>query len=103
MHFTEKGSNTTSRQTSLDSRGRVSNPSDKEMGAGASPPMMKVIAQLWCHECTRTFADRLVSDEGMFEEISVVTVLTFYHAILTYNNPKEKVFRKHSGQRRKCW
>ncbi|XP_052798483.1 dynein heavy chain domain-containing protein 1-like isoform X5 [Mya arenaria] len=63
----KRGSQTTSRATSLDSRGRqslgsLSNSGDKEP-ASPTPPMMKVIAQLWCHECTRTFADRLVTDE----------------------------------------
>ncbi|KAH3716365.1 hypothetical protein DPMN_059086 [Dreissena polymorpha] len=68
----KKGSRTTSRATSLDSKGRqslgslsnsLSNPADLREVGGASPPMMKVIAQLWCHECTRTFADRLVTDD----------------------------------------
>lgn len=34
---------------------------------GQSAPMMKVIGQLWCHEVTRTFADRLISDDGKFQ------------------------------------
>ena len=82
FHVSEK-SGTVSRQTSVESRGRGST-SSVQGGAelrtrgsssslqglgqqtleGPSPPMMKVIAQLWCHECTRTFADRLVTDEG---------------------------------------
>ena len=31
----------------------------------SSAPMMRVIAQLWCHECCRTFSDRLISAEGV--------------------------------------
>ena len=32
----------------------------------AFPPMMKVIARLWCHEVTRVFGDRIIADDGMF-------------------------------------
>ena len=82
LDISEK-SGTVSRQTSVDSRGRASVSSTqggtdvRTRGStsslqglgqqtldGPSPPMMKVIAQLWCHECTRTFADRLVTEEG---------------------------------------
>jgi hypothetical protein len=66
-YFQERGSQTTSRNTSLDSRGRLSlggSSSNQTEEKAGSPPMMKVIAQLWCHECTRTFSDRLVNDEG---------------------------------------
>ena len=30
-------------------------------------------------------------------------VLTLYHTIPTYNDPKEEGFGKHCGKRRKCW
>ena len=52
-----------------DVRGRGSSsslPGQSQTLDGPSPPMMKVIAQLWCHECTRTFADRLVTEEGIY-------------------------------------
>ncbi len=44
------------------STGRLSASSSQISGAGA--PMMRVIARLWCHECTRVFGDRLLSDDG---------------------------------------
>ena len=28
------------------------------------PAMMRVISRLWCHECSRVFADRIISDDG---------------------------------------
>lgn len=31
---------------------------------GSSAPMMKVIAQLWCHEVSRSFGDRIICNEG---------------------------------------
>lgn len=61
------GSSRVSRQTSWsDSKSRtVSVASGGYVADGAaSAPMMKIIGQLWCHECTRMFADRLVSSEG---------------------------------------
>lgn len=76
----KRGSQTTSRNTSLDSRGCLSpggSSSNQTEEKAGSPPMMKVIAQLWCHECTRTFSDRLVNDEDtqwfgrILEEIMV--------------------------------
>ena len=30
------------------------------------PPMMRVIARLWCHECTRVFGDRIINEDGEF-------------------------------------
>ncbi|KAL3832089.1 hypothetical protein ACJMK2_023767 [Sinanodonta woodiana] len=61
----EKGkSGQTNRQTSHESYGRsVSVSSNAAVQDGSSAPMMRVIAQLWCHECTRTFADRLVTED----------------------------------------
>ncbi|ESP00380.1 hypothetical protein LOTGIDRAFT_173233 [Lottia gigantea] len=44
------------RKTSVDG---YSKPAESSEAA----PMMKVIAQLWCHECLRIFSDRLISDE----------------------------------------
>lgn len=35
-----------------------------QMEAGGSTSVMKLITQLWCHECTRNFGDRLISTEG---------------------------------------
>ena len=29
--------------------------------------------------------------------------LTHYHTFLTFNDPEEESFRKHCGERRKCW
>lgn len=55
-----------SRQASWDSKSRTVSVSSMGPTAemGQSAPMMKVIGQLWCHEVTRTFADRLISDDG---------------------------------------
>ncbi|XP_033127107.1 dynein heavy chain domain-containing protein 1-like isoform X2 [Anneissia japonica] len=30
----------------------------------SAPPMMKMVIRLWCHETTRTFSDRLVTEEA---------------------------------------
>ena len=30
-------------------------------------------------------------------------MLTLYHTIPTFNDPKEEAFGKHCGKRRKCW
>lgn len=58
-----------SRQASFDSKSRTVSVSSMGPTAeiGQSAPMMKVIGQLWCHEVTRTFADRLISDDGKFQ------------------------------------
>lgn len=58
-----------SRQASWDSKSRTVSVSSMGPTAeiGQSAPMMKVIGQLWCHEVTRTFADRLISDDGKFQ------------------------------------
>ena len=32
-----------------------------------------------------------------------VKVLTLYHTIPSFNDPKEEAFGKHCGKRRKCW
>ena len=32
-----------------------------------------------------------------------LTILTLYHTIPTFNDPKEEDFGKHCGKRRKCW
>lgn len=58
-----------SRQASFDSKSRTVSVSSMGPMAeiGQSAPMMKVIGQLWCHEVTRTFADRLISDDGKFQ------------------------------------
>lgn len=58
-----------SRQASWDSKSRTVSVSSMGPTAeiGQSAPMMKVIGQLWCHEVTRTFADRLISDDGEFQ------------------------------------
>lgn len=64
------GSSRVSRQTSWsESKSRtVSGASGGYViEGGSSAPMMKVIGQLWCHECTRMFADRLVSPDGGFK------------------------------------
>ncbi|XP_052095798.1 dynein heavy chain domain-containing protein 1-like isoform X11 [Mytilus californianus] len=47
---------------------------------GSSAPMMKVIGQLWCHECTRMFADRLVSpdDSNWFTKTLEETALKYF-------------------------
>jgi len=65
-----EGRNQMSRQASWESRSRtmsVGSGANAPSEPGTTAPMMKVIAQLWCHECTRTFGDRLVSDEGWCE------------------------------------
>ncbi|XP_078321875.1 dynein heavy chain domain-containing protein 1-like isoform X4 [Crassostrea virginica] len=56
-----------SRQASWDSKSRTVSVSSMGPTAeiGQSAPMMKVIGQLWCHEVTRTFADRLISDDDL--------------------------------------
>ena len=53
-------------QDSIRSRTSISSQAGK-LEPGVAAPMMKVVAQLWCHECTRNFGDRLVSDEGQLE------------------------------------
>ena len=56
------------RSTSQDSmRAHIISGQTGKLEPGVSAPMMKVVAQLWCHECTRNFGDRLVSDEGQLE------------------------------------
>ena len=76
VNLPSEKSGTLSRQTSRGSTSSVQGGqgTDRVRGStsglaqtleGPSPPMMKVIAQLWCHECTRTFADRLVTEEGI--------------------------------------
>lgn len=61
------------RQTSFDSSQSYTVSQSSLAGGGRgeqiatltpAAPMMKVIAQLWCHECCRTFSDRLISSEG---------------------------------------
>ncbi|XP_056008158.1 dynein heavy chain domain-containing protein 1-like [Ostrea edulis] len=56
-----------SRQASWDSKSRTVSVSSMGPTAevGQSAPMMKVIGQLWCHEVTRTFADRLISEDDV--------------------------------------
>ncbi|XP_062587861.1 dynein heavy chain domain-containing protein 1-like, partial [Saccostrea cucullata] len=56
-----------SRQASWDSKSRTVSVSSMGPTAeiGQSAPMMKVIGQLWCHEVTRTFADRLIAEEDV--------------------------------------
>ena len=36
----------------------------KNQSSDSALPMMPVLARLWCHEVSRTFADRLLTDEG---------------------------------------
>jgi len=42
----------------------VKDSKDIKTQPNAALPMMPVIARLWCHEVSRTFADRLLLDEG---------------------------------------
>ncbi|XP_048242736.1 dynein heavy chain domain-containing protein 1-like [Haliotis rufescens] len=60
------------RQTSFDSSQSYTVSQSSLAGGGRgeqiatltpAAPMMKVITQLWCHECCRTFSDRLISSE----------------------------------------
>ena len=37
----------------------------KNQSADAALPMMPVLVRLWCHEVSRTFADRLLDEDGM--------------------------------------
>ena len=43
--------------------------------SGMSSNMMRSIARLWCHECTRVFADRILIPEG--DPIQLVSNNTF--------------------------
>ena len=35
-------------------------------GDVSTAPMMRVIAQLWCHEVSRNFGDRIISPDGNY-------------------------------------
>ena len=41
---------------------RMSGASSQMSGMGSN--MMRSIARLWCHECTRVFGDRILMSEG---------------------------------------
>jgi hypothetical protein len=45
--------------------------------------MMKVIGQLWCHEVTRTFADRLISEDGWLENNNVLIIKKTISVLVT--------------------
>ncbi|XP_069111192.1 dynein heavy chain domain-containing protein 1-like isoform X2 [Argopecten irradians] len=92
-HTESRGSrsNQVSRQASWESRSR-----SVSMASGVQPqetaaPMMKVIAQLWCHECTRTFADRLVTedDSSWFSRIIEDTVMKYF--CMARDDPKTEM------------
>lgn len=73
-----------SRQASFDSKSRTVSVSSMGPTAeiGQSAPMMKVIGQLWCHEVTRTFADRLISDDGKFQTAEIDVYLDYLNGRL---------------------
>ena len=47
----------------------------------------------------QTTVESVVAEVEIFASIAI----TLYHTILTFNNPEKEAFRKHCGERTKCW
>ncbi|KAK6166840.1 hypothetical protein SNE40_023452 [Patella caerulea] len=73
-------------EESLGSRSRLTGTGSKEQGSAA--PMMKVIAQLWCHECTRTFSDRLIAGDEKEWFAKVLEDVAVKQFCLSRDDPK---------------
>ncbi|KAL8594105.1 hypothetical protein ACOMHN_000817 [Nucella lapillus] len=82
------------RSTSQDSlRSRTVSMSSQtgKLEPGVAAPMMKVVAQLWCHECTRNFGDRLLSEEDGSWFSSVLEELAVKHFCTGRDDPKTEM------------
>ncbi|XP_025095393.1 dynein heavy chain domain-containing protein 1-like isoform X2 [Pomacea canaliculata] len=59
-----------------------------QMEAGGSTSVMKLITQLWCHECTRNFGDRLISTEDRNWFVTVLEEVAVKHFCLPRDDPR---------------
>ncbi|XP_076466624.1 dynein heavy chain domain-containing protein 1-like isoform X2 [Babylonia areolata] len=80
------------RSTSQDSMpSRTAGSHTGKLEPGVAAPMMKVVAQLWCHECTRNFGDRLVSEEDHSWFSAVLEELAVKHFCMPRDDPKTEM------------
>ncbi|XP_070211333.1 dynein heavy chain domain-containing protein 1-like isoform X3 [Littorina saxatilis] len=87
----KRGLGQSTSQESMRSRTASMSSQTGKLEPGVAAPMMKVVAQLWCHECTRNFGDRIVSEEDRTWFNTVLEELAVKYFCTSRDDPKTEM------------